>query len=64
MEGEKMVDFNEMVCGNCKYSQYDYDGSGVRRNGGYYCSNESSVNCGVPTFYDDSCEEFEEKEEW
>ena len=52
----------EKVCGNCKWNRYDWDGSGVRNQGGFYCGNEESENCGVPTFYDDTCEEWEEKE--
>jgi len=36
-----------------------------RANLGYiefYCGNEDSDEYGVPTFYDDTCEEWEEKE--
>ena len=50
------------VCGTCKYNQYSPDGNGIRNKGGFYCGNERSENCGVPTFYDDTCDEWEEKE--
>lgn len=29
---------------------------------GFYCGNEESENYGASTFYDDSCNEWEEKE--
>ena len=58
------MSYGEEVCGNCKFSQYDYDGSGMRNSGGYYCCNERSINCGVPTLYDDTCDDFEDKEDW
>lgn len=49
------------VCGTCKHNQYSTDGNGIRNKGGFYCGNERSENCGVPTFYDDRCDEWEEK---
>lgn len=48
-------------CGNCKYNKYSPDGKGMR-NGKFYCDNEVSFEYGTPTFYDDVCEDFEEKE--
>lgn len=44
------------VCGNCKYNKY----STTEKE--FYCSNTNSGNYGVPTMYDDSCDDFEEKE--
>lgn len=42
------------VCGNCKYNECC--------NGVFFCNNEFGENYGVPTMYDDSCNDFEEKE--
>ena len=50
------------ICGTCTYNRYDNDGSGVRQSGGFYCGNENSECCGCPTFYDDSCEDWSEKD--
>jgi hypothetical protein len=50
------------VCGNCKYNKRDFS---KPQNTGYAefcCGNEDSEEYGVPTFYDDSCDEWEEKE--
>lgn len=47
-------------CGNCKHNKYSPDGNGIR-NGCFYCGNEDSDQYGVPTFYDDACDDFEEK---
>ena len=50
------------VCGTCKHNKYDTDGSGIRNGATFYCGNEDSDNCGVPTFYDDTCDDWEGKE--
>jgi hypothetical protein len=44
------------ICGNCKYNRYS------REFGDFYCGNEDSFNYEVQTFYDDTCEDYEEKE--
>ena len=49
------------ICGTCKWNKFDFDGSGVRQKGGFYCANEESVNCGCPIFYDDACDDWEAK---
>lgn len=46
---------NGKICANCEYNKYDFI------DGDFYCTNEHSDNCGVPTFYDDSCVDWEEK---
>ena len=49
------------ICGNCKYNKRDFS---KPQNQGYIefcCENEESDMCGVPTFYDDTCDEWEEK---
>lgn len=45
----------ELICANCKYNTKDDEN--------YYCNNEDSDCYGLPTMYDDSCEDFEEKED-
>ena len=44
------------ICGECKYNKY----STTEKE--FYCSNTDSDNYGMSTMYDDSCEDFEEKE--
>lgn len=44
------------VCGECRYNKYSKD------CGCYYCDKEDSYNRGTSTFYDDTCEDWEEKE--
>ena len=49
-------------CGNCKWNKRDFS---KPQNNGYAefcCGNEESDEYGVPTFFDDVCDEFEEKE--
>lgn len=50
-------------CGTCRWNRHDNDGNGVRQKGGFYCGNEESMNCGCPTFYDDACDDYEEKDD-
>ena len=45
------------VCGNCAYNSYDRE---LRE---FYCGNTDSDSCGSPTAYDDSCADFESKED-
>lgn len=52
----------EEVCGNCRFNKYDFDGSGIRQKGGFYCNNERSENCGCPTAYSDTCNDFEDRD--
>lgn len=50
------------ICGTCKYNKRDFS---KPQNEGYIefcCGNEDSDMYGVPTFYDDTCDEWEEKE--
>lgn len=46
-----------MNCGNCKYSHYD------KEEQDFVCTNEDSENYGLPTMYNDSCEQYEDKQE-
>ena len=51
------------ICGECKHNKRDFS---KPQNSGYAefcCGNEDSDNYGVPTMYDDSCEDFEKKNE-
>lgn len=55
-------DFMKECCGNCKYNKRDFS---KPQNSGYAefcCGNEDSSEYGVPTFFDDTCDDFEEKE--
>lgn len=44
----------DLVCGTCEHNRKD--------DLGWYCGNKNSENYGCHTFYDDSCEDWEEKE--
>lgn len=61
---KERIGMNNMnkCCGNCKYNKYTPDGRNGSMNGKFYCGNEDSEEYGVPTFYDDSCDDFEEKD--
>lgn len=48
------------VCGTCKYNTRTYDG---HCNSPYCCGNEDGDYYGVPTAYDDTCEEWEKKDD-
>ena len=45
------------VCGNCKYHQFE------SIDNGYVCVNPDSDNIADWTEYDDSCEDWEKKED-
>lgn len=45
------------ICGECKYNKY----STTEKK--FYCSNTDSDNYGIATMYDDSCDDFEERDE-
>lgn len=47
------------ICGTCKHNSRSYDG---HCNAEYCCNNEESEYYGVPTCYDDKCDEWSEKE--
>lgn len=49
-------------CGNCKYNTVEWKGVYITHNISFYCGNENSTEYGSPTFYDDSCDDYEEKE--
>ena len=51
------------ICGECKYNKRDFS---KPQNSGYAefcCCNEDSDCYGIPTMYDDSCDDFEEKDD-
>lgn len=50
------------ICGECKYNKRDYSKPDKECYSKFCCDNEESENYGVPTFYDDTCDDFEEKE--
>lgn len=45
------------ICGECKYNKY----STTEKE--FYCSNTDSDNYGIPTMYDDSCDDFKERDD-
>lgn len=49
-------------CNTCKYNTPEYEGE-TRKPKDFYCGNAESENYGLPTAYDDSCEEYEQKED-
>ncbi len=50
------------ACGNCKYNKRDFSKPQNSVYAEFCCGNEESEEYGVPTFYDDTCDYFEEKE--
>ena len=50
------------VCGTCKYNIRDFSKPQEKGYIKFCCGNENSDYCGVPTFYDDTCDDWEEKE--
>lgn len=44
-----------MNCGNCRFNTYS--------DNEWCCGNEESENYGVPTMYDDSCDDYMEKDD-
>lgn len=46
------------ICGNCKYNKRTYDG---HCNAEFCCDNEESDYYAVPTAYDDTCDDWEER---
>lgn len=49
-------------CGNCKYNKRDFSKPQGKGYSEFCCGNEDSENYSVPTFWDDTCDDFEEKE--
>lgn len=49
------------VCGTCKYNKRDFSKPQNRGYSEFCCGNEESENYSVPTFYDDTCDDWEEK---
>ena len=50
------------VCGNCKHNKRDFSNPQNDCYSEFCCGNEDSDNYGVPTMYDETCEDFEEEE--
>ena len=49
-------------CGTCKSNKRDFSNPQKKGYAEFCCGNEESDNYSVPTFYDDYCEDYEEKE--
>ena len=52
----------EKHCRTCKHNTPEYEG-GTREVKDFYYDNEESEYYGLPTAYDDSCEDWEGKED-
>lgn len=50
----------KQVCGTCKYNKRSFDG---HCNAEFCCGNLDSEYYCVPTFYDDTCDEWEDKDD-
>jgi len=50
------------VCGNCKYNKRDFSKPQNQGYAEFCCNNEDSDCYGVPTMWDDACDDFEEKD--
>ena len=64
MERKEKSGIMKECCGNCKYNKRDFSkpqGEGYIE---FYCCNEDSDEYGVPTFFDDTCDDFEENVEF
>ena len=48
------------ICGNCKHNMRVTDG---HCHSEFCCGNEESDKYSVPTFYDDTCEDREERDD-
>lgn len=46
-------------CGTCKYNKRDFLKPQTKE---FCCGNEESENYSVPTFYNETCNDYEEKE--
>ena len=51
------------ICGECKYNKRDFSKPQNSDYEEFCCGNKDSDNYGIPTMYDDSCEDFEEKDD-
>lgn len=50
------------ICGTCKYNKRNYSNPQGMGYIEFCCGKEDSEEYGVPTFYDDTCDDWEEKE--
>ena len=50
----------EKLCSNCCWNRLDW--TAWKDDKQYFCGNTESDNHGVPTFFDDSCPDWEPKE--
>lgn len=70
MMGDYMYEkYGQKVCSTCKWNRYDkenrkyiLDKNAKRHLGYFFCGNENSDYAGAPTLYDDTCEDWEERE--
>ena len=48
----------DKICGNCKYNEFDDEIDD------YACNCPDSDEYGISTFYEDTCDEFEERDDY
>ena len=53
----------KQCCGTCKFNKRYFSKPQNKGYAEFCCGNEESDNYGVPTMYDDSCDDFEEKDD-
>lgn len=51
------------ICGNCKWNRRDFSKPQDKGYIEFSCGNEDGEYFGVPTFFDDTCDDWESKEE-
>ena len=51
-----------MICGDCKYHKHIYTWADDHPQGGWVCVNERSDHAGCYTDYEDTCEDWEDKD--
>ena len=50
------------MCGNCKWNRRDFSKPQNEGYAEFCCGNENGEYYGVPTFFDDTCDDWEDKE--
>lgn len=50
-------------CGTCKFNKRDFSKPQNRGYAEFCCENEEGDNYGVPTYYDDVCDDWRDKDD-
>ena len=62
ISAEGRVRSMKQCCGTCKFNKRYFSKPQNKGYAEFCCGNEDSDEYGVPTFYDDTCDAYEEKE--